>query len=331
MISKKYLILAIVAIVIISGCAQATLLVEAFNKTKNLVSTTGYSSKYDVSLKIDATQATKDSKLLGDLPTEPMKLREEIAEKGDNTRNTLDVSELAKLSGDSPDEASVFSVYSKKDEVSFCLTSKAGIECTKDKIDSLKKPSLSLSSQLGQLSQISQETPEKTLSNLKKLYDKGALTLGATSKETIIGRQCDKLSYTVSDTSKLDAEDLVAVLGGAGSQQIPPEQLTQSASLLQQLIKSMSTELCLDSQYGIPLKSSVIVVVDMTDFIKGLASSFGGEDRASSVPSELKYTISVNSIATQFNPSTSDSEFDLPAGAKILEPIIAVPEPGLGR
>ena len=346
---KPYIfILLISAVVFVSGCAQATTVLDAVNKMKAL-GAAGYYSDYTTNFKIEGNDKLKSATIenpssLGSLgsitalPTLSFKISE--AKKGNKEKGVVDLSTLADalstvLTRGQPSNFTFplksLSIYMDKEtnKTAICLevseNNQNQIVCNKGKLDTISKLSPALSSQLSSVEKVSQQGPENLLEQFKKLYDKGALKLGPQSKKTVIGRECDLISYTVSDLSKLETKEMIALLGPVGSQllglgQIQESQLDQISFIFKQLIKEVKQELCLDVQHGLPLSTFVSTEIDLSA-ASNMASSLGlpAQPGAAKIPEGVGLIFRLSTEVTNFKTPIEDTEFDLPQNAIVQD------------
>ncbi len=336
MLSKKsYLVIALAVVVAVSGCAQAAIITEAFKKLKDLEAGPGYSADYTMNFKIqlndklkaaaasDPTAAAGISQL-ENMPALNIKLSE--SKKAGKQKSVIDISGLKALGiTDSQMPFTKISTYENKDDISVCIEVKTKLYCTKGTKEELAKKIPGFAKQLSSASQFSQQSPDKLLEEFKTLYDKGALKLGPQGKSKIIDRECDQISYTVTDLSKLSPKELLTAMGPFGSQlsettDISESDLGQLSFIFQKLIKEIKQDFCLDKQHGLPLSYSYSIQLDLSALMKLIAGNLGGAgDQSGQLPEGAGFSIQFDTVATSFKTQPEASELDMPAGAEVIK------------
>ncbi len=335
--NKKYYLVAIIALVIfVSGCTQVSTLTEAFKKLKALEAGPGYSVDYIMNFKVELNEKFKEAVKkdpqaaagLAQLENQPaINLDISGAKKGDKERSSVDVSGLAgqESLGVAALPFKKMIVYQDKNDATICLETDKETVCTKSTKGELSKKAPGLAQQINSANQFSSQSPDKLLAGFKALYDKGALKLGPQGKDTVIGRGCDKISYTVSDFSKLEGKEVLSALGPLGSQLsgttgVSEDQITQAAFLLKQIIKDVKQEFCLDSQNGLPLSSTYSLQLDLSNLMKLIASGFGvsGDEVTKDIPQGAGFSMVFTTAAKSVKTPIDDSEFALPKDVKVV-------------
>lgn len=344
--NKSYLVLVLAAIIFVSGCTQATIITEAFKKFSTLEAGPGYTADYDVKFSMTVNDKMKAAVAsdpqaaasLGQLDKfSDIKLKLSEGKKGKLEKSYIDISGLGAIlgggavSGESLLPFKSVSVYQNKNDATVCLeTSKDSTKCAKSTKEELSKKLPGLASALNSANQFSQQDPTKVLGQFKVLYDKGALKLGPQGTSNVLGKQCDQISYTVGDLSKLDSKELLAALGPFGSQlgstgQVSEKDLGQLSFLFQKMIKEIKQDFCLDKETGFPLMSSYSIEIDISQLVKALASSFGAsaDEQAKAtqkIPEGAGFVIKFAATATSFKTPVEDSAFNVPADSKFVSP-----------
>ena len=335
--NKAYLIAAVlVAVLVVSGCTQVSTLTEAFKKLKALEEGPGYSVDYTMNFKMELNDQFKEAAKkdpegaagLAQLENQPpINLEISGAKKGDKEKSSVDVSGLSgqESLGVAALPFKKMILYQDKNDVTICLVTDKETTCTKATKDELATKVPGLAQQINSANQFSSQSPDKLLEGFKKLYDKGALKLGPQGKDTIIGRSCDRISYSVTDLAKLDGKEIISALGPLGSQLssatgVPDEQVEQAAFLLKQIIKEVKQDFCLDKEHGLPLSSTYSLQIDLSSLMKLIASGFGvsGDDATKDIPQGAGFTMVFTTTAKSFQTPVQESEFTLPQNAKVV-------------
>ncbi len=329
--NKSLLVLALAVVVVVSGCAQAAIVTDSFKKFNALESGQGYTADYEIKFGIVLNDKFKQAVAsdpeaaasVGQLDKlSDIRVKLSGGKKGDKEKSYLDISGLsALLPSAGPLPFKSLSFYQDKADATVCLETSV-IKCTKATKEEIAKKYPNLAGSLNSANQFSQQDPAKLLQQFKVLYDKGALKLGPQGTGSVIGRGCDKISYTVGDLSKLSSKELLAALGPLGSQlegsqQINPQDLEQLSFLFQKMIKEIKQEFCLDKEHGLPLSSAYSIEIDISQFIKAIAGAFA-DAQTQKIPEGAGFFIKFDSTATAFKTPAEDIDFTVPPGAKMV-------------
>ena len=366
---KSYLVIAIALVVFVSGCAQADLVKKSFEKAEALEKGAGYTTDYNLALSISFNDAfkeyaKKDPQTASGLSALQnakfnLKLSDSIANNGNNRKIVLDLSDAAaamalanpSLAANSP-KKQVVSQYKAGSELTTCvefdeayLTSQgsdlSGPICIKGNEKELSK--IGLGSIAQSFNQYSSNLPSSTLEILQSLYGKGLLTVGNIKDESIIGRSCKSVAFSVNDMTKLSDEELIKLIGGgATASGAPTENLAQAATILKSLLKKFSEELCFDSEHGVPLRNTAEVTTDLSSVIKFSAQQSKSlvpadkqaefENKLKEIPDNLQMVTSMFAEATVFRTPPLPSDYTIPSEIKVMTADEAKSRlPGLGE
>ncbi len=368
--NKSYLlIILIVAVVVVSGCAakeQADLVKTSFEKAAALEKGPGYSADYKMTFSFSMNDNLKSyisktpgaSQGLGTLENIKinMKLSEAVSDNGTKQKLSMDLTDILALTASKAPANQVIpkkyavSIYKSGDTSTVCLEfdnafwKSLGQDVNAPVCASANSKDASGLSGLGSLltefNQYSSSSPTALLESLESLYKKGLLKVGAMTDGSAAGRPCKSAAFSIEDFSKLSDEDMLKIAGsGAQSSGIPTQgvgqaAIEQGAKLLKSMIKEVSNDLCFDTENGLPIKINVVVGIDMSAMFKAIVGSLD-PSKASEFPDNaiMKSIISLEATSVK-TPSTS-ADTTPPSTAKMvseleLEQMLSPPSSGLG-
>lgn len=373
---KSYLLLILIAaVVVVSGCAaqqQVDIIKTSFEKAAALEKGDGYTADYKMSMKMSPNDAFKNFLSKNPQATAAFqllesnlnfRLSESIGSKGNSAKVVMDMTDLfafqakaLRATGQIPglEQAAipkkvVFEIYTEGDQRTICVefdkeywvsqgvNDISGPLCVKgSEPDMSAIPSLGLL--VSQYRQYSSYAPDVIIEKFAALYQKGLLSVGDTSKQTIAGRPCNSVPLSIKDLSKLSNQELMDLLSGLGSAAGgQPQDSSMSstfsdaiATMLKLMVKDITYNFCFDSDHGVLQKTTAAITMDYTQLIKAgavqaRASAAGDaaklkqiEDQEKLIPSNMGMTVSVDVEATSFKTPSAASDYSIPSGRTTL-------------